>query len=108
MSRVSDELMRVARDFAAQFDQRKARLEQEELDLETALAKKRQEREAASLAPQRLADYPVTVGPDYLCPRCWIADGRSVPLSGAPSPDPNQDVFRCGTCRTEFSVRFDH
>jgi hypothetical protein len=61
--------------------------------------------EQAHLAHQRLFNYRPTLGPDYQCPRCWIANEKSFPLKPIPSAD-SSDHFRCTGCQFEFSI--DH
>jgi DNA-directed RNA polymerase subunit RPC12/RpoP len=46
-----------------------ADIQKRALKLETQAHAKR---DAARLAPERLDDYPVFVGGNYHCPRCWI------------------------------------
>jgi hypothetical protein len=52
----------------------------------------------ASLAPQRLADFNVSVDSRYQCPKCWIYDGRQVGLEQITSTSPREETFECERC----------
>jgi hypothetical protein len=99
------ELRQAAREIAAQAQAAVTRLEQETLDLKTRLAEKEAERDAARLAPKRLANYPVRLGTDYQCPRCWIEHEKRSPLRPIPSGDKN-DILRCGICGEDFIIAY--
>lgn len=49
---------------------------------------------------KRAENYPVKHGADYLCPLCWVSDGKMSPLRSVHSQDRN-DVFQCGKCPYE-------
>jgi DNA-directed RNA polymerase subunit RPC12/RpoP len=59
--------------------------------------------DAARLAPQRLTNYPVTLGAHYTCPRCWIESETRSPLRGIPSTT-RDDIFRCRQCGSDFTI----
>ena len=52
----------------------------------------------ANLAPQRLADFRVSVDGRYQCPKCWIYDGIPVSLEQIASPTPGHGTFECERC----------
>jgi|tagenome__1003787_1003787.scaffolds.fasta_scaffold20852903_2 hypothetical protein len=96
---IESELRKIARELAAQAQDRLARLDREVLDLESRLAKKQTERNAARLGPQRLADFQPQIGSNYQCPRCWIEDESPARLTPIPG-----DLMRCGRCDSDFPV----
>jgi hypothetical protein len=75
------ELRKIARETADYAQGCVAHLEQEVRDLETLLADKKKELDAASLAPKRLANFQVAIAADYQCPYCWIHSGAKSPLA---------------------------
>jgi hypothetical protein len=99
------ELRRAAQEAAEYAQTFASQLEQEVSDLEMRLAQKKAERDAARLAPKRLADFQVKIGADYQCPHCWMENGIHSPLHGIPG-SAREDVFRCRTCGNTFSVSF--
>ena len=99
------ELRRLARETADNAQAQVTQLEQEVLDLETRLTEKKAERDAARLAPKRLADFKVKIGPDYQCPQCWITGGIQSPLRPRPGTS-DADVFRCPRCAETFFIPF--
>jgi hypothetical protein len=63
----------------------------------------------AGLAPERLADFRLSIDGQYQCPRCWIYDGREAALAQVPSNLPGHETFRCERCdrRLVFPVSMD-
>jgi hypothetical protein len=55
------------------------------------------------LTEERLSKFPVQLGTDYLCPRCWVEEGGLSPLKKI-STQGNQDRFYCGLCQYELLV----
>lgn len=101
-----DQLWRIAREIAAQAQARVTQLEQEISDLEKRLPQAKAERDAARLAPKRLANYEVRLGAYHQCPRCWIEHERRSPLRPIPSNAGDVDLFRCGNCGETFEITF--
>jgi hypothetical protein len=98
-------LTRLAADFAQTAQIRISSLQREIFELQNELAKKHAESKSAGGALERAANYPVTRGVDYLCPACWVLDGRESRLqlhegSGA------EDNFDCGSCQRSFAIPF--
>jgi hypothetical protein len=84
------------------FRRRKLDLEKEQLDLKLSLAQVKAGLEVTDLAIFRLGRFSATLGAEYQCPRCWIAQG--VPSSLIPQPrDSNEDRFKCRICNYELS-----
>lgn len=79
-----------------------------DLDRQLAEAKKHvakieKECDAARGAPERLSNFLIQLGSDYLCPRCWIEEGRRSPLNPVPS-NTREDLLRCGLCQFELPI----
>ena len=56
--------------------------------------------EAARLAFERSLNFGVALGADYLCPRCWVANGQKVEMVAQPSAT-DDDLFSC-RCGFDF------
>jgi len=97
------QIRQIASEIAMHAHQRQAYLEREKLDLETKLAKKQIELDAANLAGKRFADFPVKVGADFLCPYCWVNRGRKLPLSHS-SGTSSLDFLDCDACGHRIEV----
>lgn len=97
------QLTEIAEGYAQRAQQRVPELEHQIAEIEAKLVQARTEREAASRAAQRLADYPVKIGVEYFCPRCWIDHGRRAALSPIPS-DTNNDLLRCHVCHLDIEI----
>ena len=65
---IGQELQRVAAGIAERMQQRGAQLQHEIEHLETVLAKKKVELDAADQAHHRLTDFAAEIGSDYQCP----------------------------------------
>jgi hypothetical protein len=52
----------------------------------------------ARLAPERLADFRVSIDGQYQCPKCWIYDGRQTVLTQIASESPGHETFECERC----------
>lgn len=79
-----------------------------DFDRQLSEAKKRvvkikKECDAARGAPERLSNFPIQLGGDYLCPRCWIEEGRRSPLYSLPT-NTGEDLLRCGLCKFELLI----
>src|SRR5689334_10242481 len=101
---MENEFHKIAEEIAAQAQARVAHLEKEVFDLETRLAQKKAEYNAASLAPKRLADFQVQIGTDYQCPRCWIVRKTRSAVRPFPGGGKTHEFLRCQTCREEFAI----
>jgi hypothetical protein len=100
---ITDHLKNYAGEFAERAHQRKIELDRKHSDLQVELAKVEAERQSASDALKRLANYPVKLGADYQCPRCWVQRGAMSPLKPIPS-DTNDDLFRCQLCHLDLVI----
>jgi uncharacterized small protein (DUF1192 family)/DNA-directed RNA polymerase subunit RPC12/RpoP len=101
---VFEQLKQAAIEIADRLEARVSQLDREIAGLEQERAKKQAERDLASRAPQRLANFPVQVGSDYLCPRCWIEEGKRSPIAPIPS-ETRDDIFRCPLCSYETIIQ---
>ena len=95
--------MNTAQEAAKSAEQRIAYLDAELAEVEKQKANIDEKRAAARIAFERLANYPVTRGTDYLCPLCWVEDGKDSLLRPVPSHDRN-DIFRCRVCHYEAVI----
>ena len=85
------------------FRRRKLDLEKEQLDLKLSLAQVKADLEATDHAIYRLGRFSPTLGAEYQCPRCWIAQG--VPSSLIPQPrGTKEDCLKCRICSYELSI----
>jgi len=97
---IRDLAAEISRDMVA----RLVGLENQLTEIEAQKTKIERECEAIRRAPERLARFPVQIGIDYLCPRCWMEKGLTSPLSPVPSLSAD-DLFRCRLCGLEIAVR---
>jgi hypothetical protein len=103
MASIADYLRKVAQDIANGADERIAQLENQKLRLQSQMREIEAVSKSLSFAAQRLANFPVKNGADYLCPQCWIEQGKMAPLKPIPSSD-SHDIFRCSLCRYEAVI----
>jgi hypothetical protein len=101
---IDDELRKIAGEIAAEAQGRVTQLEQQTLELKKRLAETKAKRDAARLAPERLANYPVKLGPNYQCPRCWIDHEHRAPLRPVPNDNAREDILRCGRCGADWPI----
>jgi hypothetical protein len=57
-------------------------------------------------APQRVADFQVSIDGEYLCPRCWVYDGQKLFLKQVASDSPKTESFECERRHT-FTIPID-
>jgi predicted RNA-binding Zn-ribbon protein involved in translation (DUF1610 family) len=100
---LDEQIRQIAGEVAAHAQQREARLEREKLDLETKLAEKQAALNAAHLASDRFSNFPVTLGIDFLCPYCWIEDGKKSILRRS-SGTTTHDFLDCDACGRQIEV----
>jgi hypothetical protein len=92
-----DEFIRIANETAQQLQATRSPLEREILDLEARLADAKSQLDAVNYAPKRAANYPVLVGRNYICPKCWVQRTAAVKLTPG-SGSRRHDVYRCSNC----------
>jgi hypothetical protein len=63
----------------AELDRKLAEIEQQKLEIEA-------KRMLLRGTFQRLANYPLQIGADYVCPLCWVKDGKASCLKSVPGP----------------------
>jgi hypothetical protein len=90
-----DELRRIACEAAQYAQARVTQLDAEIFDLQKQLASKQTERDAASSALDRYANFPLSAGADGPCPYCWIETGQNVPIRPIGGGTSTEDFFRC-------------
>ncbi len=93
------QIRRVAAEAASHKQQHQAHLEREKIELETKLAENKAALDVANLAGNRLANFPVKSGADFLCPYCWNNDGKEVALRAVGVGTDTRDNMRCAGCR---------
>ncbi len=101
---IHDAINRAAMEIAEQKHASVAYLEREIVDLEANLKKKRTERDQGRGALQRLSNFPVKVGADYLCPYCWVVEGKRSPIHPIGSNLPRTDIMRCTVCQFDLQI----
>jgi hypothetical protein len=97
------EILKLAAEIAERLQQRSISLEQEILDLEARITQKEAERDLASRAPKRLANFEVQFRGYYQCPACWIERETRSPLHPRTGADIT-DTFECSDCRNTFTI----
>jgi hypothetical protein len=103
---IVDQLREYAAQFVDQNLQRQSALEKELTALQTTILQKKTLLDALRLSPQRLLNFPVNIGPDYQCPRCWIMFEKRTALDPIATGTDSEDFFRCRHCDSTFSVSF--
>lgn len=81
---------------------RKGSVQEELSELETQIAKKRQELDAINFRHRLFASFQGRIGDNYQCPRCLMFDGVFAWLSPVSSKT-QLDFFSCNKCGTEFT-----
>ena len=105
MSNMFEFFKKAAQDAAAQTSERIAQLDRDIGELEKQKAKVEASRQMARGALHRLSNYPVTNGGSYLCPMCWVNEGKMSPLNPFSPPNPSRDdFFRCRMCHYEAVI----
>jgi hypothetical protein len=102
--KVSIALMDVATELAAASRARQRQTNDEIEDLEAQLRQLTEQRDGQIDARKRLDAYQPKVGTDYLCPNCWVKDGRRSPLTPIPFERADEDIMRCHTCGRDFGI----
>jgi len=69
---IRDHISQAAQEMAARTKERLSHIERRLVEAKEQVAKIEAEHEAARLAPQRLSDFPIESGGNYLCPRCGV------------------------------------
>lgn len=102
MATFRDHLNNAAKEIAERSISSISDLERKMADIEKQKLEAEAARHKARNALQRLAEFPVQAGPDFLCPVCWM-DYRISKLSPVGS-DTSEDIFRCHECHWEISI----
>ena len=100
---IRDHIGMAAREIAARTKERLSHIERRLAEAKEQVAKIEAEHDAARLAPQRLSDFPVESGGNYLCPRCGVEKGGLSPLRHIPS-DARDEILRCPVCEYELLI----
>jgi rubrerythrin len=99
---IRDHISQAAQEMAARTEERLAHIERRLAEAKEQVAKIEAEHEAARLAPQRLSDFPIESGGNYLCPRCGVEKGGLSPLRHIPNDA--RDELRCPVCEYELLI----
>ncbi|QWG10836.1 hypothetical protein KMZ29_13650 [Bradyrhizobium sediminis] len=103
MSTVGNHLAKAAEDAANSAQERIASFDRQLADIEKKKADIEANRAALRGSLQRLANFPVKSGANYLCPLCWVDEGKMSPLAPVAS-DNRDDIFRCRMCHYEAVI----
>jgi hypothetical protein len=99
----NNQLRHYAVEFAQHAHARKAEMDRKIAELEAERTMLQSQSDAVGDIPKRLREYPVKIGADYICPRCWVAHGVTEPLKPIPSNTDN-DLFRCHRCDLDVEI----
>ena len=73
---IRDQILQAANEIAGRMQADLFDLDRRLAEAKKHVAKIEKECDAARGAPERLSNFPIQLGSDYLCPRCWIEEGR--------------------------------
>ena len=94
---IAEALAQAADQECVRFERAGLRAEQEMAEVEKQKAKLNSQINTAKLASQRLLNFPIKVGVDYQCPRCWIANETRSALRAIDGDD-SRDLMECRAC----------
>lgn len=100
---IRDRIRQEAQEIAARTKERLFHIERRLAEAKEQVAKIEAERDAAHLASQRLSDFPIESGGNYLCPRCGVEKGGLSPLRHIPSGT-RDELLRCPVCEYELLI----
>jgi hypothetical protein len=100
---VTDQFREFANKIAERAQRRRVELDRELAEIQLRRVQIKTERDMARGALQRLSTYQIKFGKEWLCPQCWIEQGRLSPLAPIPSDSRNDD-FRCQLCSFEIAL----
>lgn len=101
---VSTELMSAARYCAKTAQGGAENLKSQLQELDRQRRELQEKLEVANRANQRLETYVPLMSIDYICPRCWVLEGRQTSLHTIPSGDTHKDTFRCASCHLDIDI----
>ena len=100
---IRDQILQAASEIAGRMQADLFDFDRQLFEAKKHVAKIERECVAARGAPERLSNFPIQLGSDYLCPRCWIEEGRRSPLNSVRSST-GEDLLRCGLCQFELLI----
>ena len=100
---IRDQILQAANEIAGRMQADLFDLDRQLAEAKKHVAKIERECDAARGALERLSNFPIQLGSDYLCPRCWIEEGRRSPLIPVPS-NSRENLLRCGWCQFELLI----
>lgn len=100
---IRDQILQAANEIAGRMQADLFDLDRRLAEAKKHVAKIEMECDAARGAPERLSNFPIQLGSNYLCPRCWIEEGRRSPLNPAPS-NTRRGLLHCGFCQFELLI----
>jgi aspartate/methionine/tyrosine aminotransferase len=101
---IFDHLRKAANEIAQQAAARISNLDRQIAEIEEQKKKIETDRTKARGSLQRAANFPVKNGADYLCPSCWVDEGKMTPLNPIPSQT-SDDIFICPLCSYETIIQ---
>jgi hypothetical protein len=93
---IFDHLRKAANEIAQQAAARISNLDRQIAEIEEQKKKIETDRTKARGSLQRAANFPVKNGADYLCPSCWVDEGKMTP--SIPSPAKQVTIFLYAPC----------
>ncbi len=100
---IRDQILQAANEIAGRMQADLFDLDRQLSEAKKHVAKIQNECDAARGVPERLSNFPIELGSDYLCPRCWIEEGRRSLLNPVPS-NTREDLLRCSLCQFELLI----
>ena len=98
----AEKLKGMATAICNQMRDRKVMLQAEYDDLQSKLAQKKFELDShvdfLSMAYQRALDFRPVAREKFLCPRCWVVNGKESEATA------QGNIDRCGACHEEFHI----
>jgi aspartate/methionine/tyrosine aminotransferase len=101
---IFDHLRKAANEIAQQAAARISNLDRQIAEIDEQKKKIETDRTKARGSLQRAANFPVKSGANYLCPSCWVDEGKMTPLNPIPSQT-SDDIFICPLCSYETIIQ---
>ena len=80
------------------------KLERDIANMETHRREMEAQIQAAHTSVKRLADFPITLGNDYLCPFCWMHYGKKSALKLIGGGTDKKDILKCPSCDAKITI----
>jgi hypothetical protein len=102
---IPGELKQMAADFARSARAHLSQIEREMTEIDERKTQLMALRNAARGAAERSLNFQPTIGFDHQCPRCWVDYETRSALNPIPSQKSREDLFRCGQCGYDYSLK---